>query len=83
MLVITVLSLISTQLSDGIIWESKFIVRSGYFLFTIIAVRASSLSGLGKSMGYTMASAIFLVAIAMIWLETSFLILLYTLIKYM
>jgi Ion channel len=78
MLVVTVLSLITTQLSEGIIWESKLIVRVGFFFFTILAVRASALSALGKSTGYAIATALLLIAITMIWSETSWLILLYT-----
>jgi hypothetical protein len=78
MLVITVLSLISTQLPEGIIWENKFIVRLGFFLFILIAIRASSLSNTRKSIGYIIASILLLLAIAMIWTEVYWLMLLYT-----
>jgi hypothetical protein len=78
MLVVTIISLISSQLSEGIIWESKLIVRVGFFLFTVLAVRTSSLSAVGKSIGYAIASALLVVAIAIIRTELHWLILLYT-----
>lgn len=78
MLVITLLSLISTQLTAGIIWESKFMVRAGFFLFTVIAIESSSLTRTGKSIGYTIASALLLLAVVMIAYETQLLILIYT-----
>jgi len=78
MLLITVLSLITSQLSEGIIWESKFIARLSFFVFTLFAVRASALTTTGKSIGYVIASVLLLVAITMIRTETSWLILLYT-----
>lgn len=78
MLVITVLSLITTQFTEGIIWESKFMVRVGFFLLTVIAVWASSLSTMGKSIGFTIAAILLLVAIALIRTEAHWLILLYT-----
>jgi hypothetical protein len=70
MLAISVLSLISTQISIGIIGESKFIVRLGYFLFTVIAIRSSSLHRIGKSIGYIIASTLLLLAIVLVWSET-------------
>ena len=78
MLAITLLVLISTQLTAGIIWESKFMVRAGFFLFTVIAIKSSSLSRIGKSVGYTIASALLLLAVAMIAYETQLLLLIYT-----
>lgn len=78
MLAISVLSLISTQITIGILWESKFIVRLGFFLFTVIAVKSSSLPSIGKLIGYIIASTLLLLAIGLIWAETQLLILLYT-----
>ena len=78
MLAVSIIILISSQLTEGIIWESKFIVRTGFFLATLIAVKSSSLSAFGKLMGYAIASAILLLAIAMIRTETQGLNLLYT-----
>ncbi len=78
MLVITVLTIISSQLTEGIIWESKFIARFGFFLFTLIAIRSSALSSVGKSIGYGIASSLLVLAIAMIRTEIPWLILLYT-----
>ena len=49
MLAISILSLISTQITTGILLESKFIVRVGYFLFTVIAINSSSLRFSGKA----------------------------------
>ncbi len=80
MLAITLLTLISSQLTEGIIWETKFIVRTGFFLFTIIAVRSSVLPGYGKLIGYIISSLLMLLAIAMIRSETQGLILMYTVI---
>lgn len=80
MLIITVLTLISSQLTEGIIWESKFFARFGFFLFTLIAIKSSALSGTGKSVGYGIASSLLVLAIAMIWLEITWLILLYTIV---
>ncbi len=79
MLMIAVLSLITSQLSEGILLESKLLVRAGFFLFTIIAVRSSSLSSMRKSIGYVIASTLLLIAIIMLWSEPAWLILLYTL----
>lgn len=79
MLVIAVLSLITSQLSEGILLESKLMVRAGFFLFTIIAVRSSSLSSTRKLIGYVIASTLLLIAITMLWSEPPWLILLYTL----
>jgi hypothetical protein len=78
MLVITVLSLITSQLSEGILLESKFIARASFFLFTIIAVRSSALASLRKSIGYGIASTLLIIAIIMIWSEPPWLILTYT-----
>lgn len=78
MLVIAILILISSQLTDGVIGESRFIVRLGFFLFAIIAVRSSSLSGAGKFIGYVIPLLLLLLAIAMIWMETLFLLVLYS-----
>jgi len=77
MLAISLFALISTQLTGGFIWESRFIVRVGFFLFTVIAIKSSSLSETGKSIGYAIASAILLLAVLMIWLETQWLALVY------
>jgi Ion channel len=77
MLIITVLTLISSQLTEGIIWESKFIARFGFFLFTLIAIKSSALSGTGKAIGYGIASLLLLLALAMIRSEIPWLILLY------
>jgi hypothetical protein len=78
MLAITILSLITSQLDEGVFLESKFFVRGCFFLFTVIAVRSSALSALGKSIGYTIASMLLLIAIVMIWSEPPWLMLLYT-----
>lgn len=78
MLAIAVLSMISTQFTEGILWQSKFILRAGFFLFMLIAVRSSSVSSLGKSIGYTIATSILLLAIVMIRKETQWLNLVYT-----
>jgi len=77
-LVISIMTLISTQLSEGILWESKFMMRAGFFFVTVIAVRSSSLSHFGKIMGYAISSAILLLAMVMIRVETPGLNLLYT-----
>jgi len=78
MLVISVLALVSTQLTGGVIWESKFMVRFCFFLFTILAVRSSVLSLIGKGVGYIISLLLLLLAIAMIRSETQTLILIYS-----
>jgi hypothetical protein len=78
MLAISIITLISTQLSEGILSESKFIVRTGFFFVTLIAIRSSSLSNSGKLLGYAIASAILLLAVVMIRTETPGLNLVYS-----
>jgi hypothetical protein len=78
MLAISVVSLVSTQITIGLIWESKFIVRLGFFLFTIFAIRSSSLPSIGKVVGYFIASSLLLLAVVLIWFETASLILFYS-----
>jgi hypothetical protein len=78
MLAISIITLISTQLSGGILWESKLIMRAGFFFVTVIAIRTSSLSNFGKLLGYAIASAILLLAVAMIRTEAPNLNLIYT-----
>jgi len=78
MLLISIVILASTQITNGILWQGKFIVRVGFFLFTLIAVKSSALSVTGKSIGYIIAASILLLAIAMIRTETQILNLLYT-----
>ncbi|SHH21581.1 Ion channel [Chryseolinea serpens] len=78
MLAISIITLISSQLSEGILWESKFIVRTGFFFVTLIAIRSSSLSRFGKLLGYFIAFAILLLAVAMIRTEAPGLNLIYT-----
>jgi len=78
MLAISVISLVSTQITTGIILESKFIVRVGFFLFTVIAINSSALRFAGKAIGYTTACSLLLLAVIMIWTETQTLLLLYT-----
>ncbi len=78
MLAITLLTLISTQLSSGVLLENKFILRLSFFLFTFIAIKSSALPSAGKILGYAIASVLLLLAIAIIWIESQWLILLYT-----
>ncbi|HEY5823280.1 MAG TPA: potassium channel family protein [Cyclobacteriaceae bacterium] len=78
MLFISIIILASTQITNSILWEGKFIVRVGFFLFTLVAVKSSSLSVTGKSIGYIIAAAILLLAIVMIRTETQELNLLYS-----
>lgn len=78
MLAISLVSLISTQISIGIIWENKFILRVGFFLFTLVAIKSSSLRNAGKLIGYSIASAMLLLAIFMIWNENQLLTIVYT-----
>ena len=78
MLAISILALISTQITTGILVESKFIVRVIYFLFTVIAINSSSLRFSGKAIGYTIACSLMMLAIIMIWFETQTLVLVYT-----
>jgi hypothetical protein len=80
MLFIAIVILASTQITNGILWEGKFVVRVGFFLFTLVAVKSSSLTALGKSIGYTIAAAILLLAIVMIRTETQGLNLLYSIV---
>jgi Ion channel len=78
MLAVSILSLVSTQINTGLILESKFIVRVGYFLFIVIAIKSSSLGFTGKSVGYAVGSCLLVMAIIMIWYEPQTLILSYT-----
>ncbi len=78
MLAISIIMLILPQLTEGILWENKLIVRIGFFLFTLIAVKSSSLSNVGKTIGYTIAFATMLLAIAIIRVEARSLNLLYS-----
>src|SRR6187431_1048774 len=78
MLAISVVSLISTQITLGIIWENKFILRVGFFLFTLVAIKSSALRNAGKIIGYSIASAMLLLAIFMIWNENELLTIVYT-----
>jgi hypothetical protein len=78
MLIISILTLISSQLTDGVIGESRFIVRVGFFLFTVIAVNSSTLSGISKLFGYIIPFLLLFLAIAMIRSETPFLLILYS-----
>ena len=78
MLAISLISLVSTQITTGIILESKFIVRVGFFLFTVIAINSSALHFAGKVIGYTIACALLLLAVVLIWSETEMLLLTYT-----
>jgi voltage-gated potassium channel Kch len=78
MLVISIMLLVSTQLLVDMTWESRFTVRTGFFLFTLTAINFSSLSKAKKLIGYGIAFAILLLAIALIRKETQSLNLLYT-----
>jgi len=78
MLVITVVNLIVWQIPEGLIWESKFLLRTCLFLFTLIAIRFSSLGTTGKIVGYSIASTLEILSIVMLWRETYWLMLLYT-----
>jgi hypothetical protein len=78
MLIIAILLLISSQIATGLIWESKFLPRMGFFLFTIIAIQSSSLPSIGKSIGYGIASILLLLAVVLINTETQILLLIYT-----
>jgi hypothetical protein len=79
MLVISIITLISTQLTEGIVGQNKIFVRTGFFLFTLVAVKSSSLSTTGKSFGYAISAAILLLAIVLVQTESQGLNLLYTL----
>jgi hypothetical protein len=78
MLAISIISLVSSQITTGFFLESKFIVRVGFFLFTVIAINSSALRFAGKAIGYTIACALLLLAVILIWWETQMLMLLYT-----
>jgi len=77
MLAVSILSLVSTQINTGLILESKLIVRVGYFLFIVIAIKSSSLGFTGKSVGYAVRSCLLVMTIIMIWYEPQTLILSY------
>src|SRR5688572_6406057 len=78
MLAISIISLVSTQVTTGLIFESKFVVRVGFFLFTVIAINSSALRFRGKTVGYAIACSLLLLAVVMIWYETQMLLLVYT-----
>jgi len=78
MLAISLVSLVSTQITIGIIWENKFILRVGFFLFTLVAIKSSVLRDTGKLIGYSIASVMLLMAIFMIWDENQLLTIVYT-----
>ncbi len=79
MLVISLLILVSTQLTESILGENKLIVRIGFFLFTLVAVKSSSLPAVGKSIGYVISAVILLLAIVLTQTESQGLNLLYAL----
>lgn len=77
MLVISLLVLISTQVTESIFGGDKLIVRIGFFLFTLVAIKSSALSSIGKSIGYTISAAILSLAIVLTQSESQGLSLLY------
>jgi hypothetical protein len=77
MLVISLLILISTQVTESIFGGDKLLVRFGFFVFTLVAVKSSALSTIGKSIGYTISAAILLLAIVLTQTESQGLSLLY------
>ncbi|HEY3404687.1 MAG TPA: potassium channel family protein [Ohtaekwangia sp.] len=79
MLAVTIITLISTQFTHGITGEGKFSLRLGFFLFTLIAVRSSSLSSFGKLIGYIISTATLILAVIMIGTEPPYLHLVYAL----
>jgi hypothetical protein len=81
MLLIALLTLVSTQLDIGIFGESKLLIRLGFFLFTLLAIKSSSLSRTGKSVGYTIALLMLLSALAIIRSESRLLILVYSILS--
>lgn len=64
---ISVLMLITTQLNTGIMVDSKFLIRLGFFLFTVIAIYSSSLTKATKRLGYILASGILILAIVLMF----------------
>ncbi|HPM29088.1 MAG TPA: potassium channel family protein [Chryseolinea sp.] len=77
MLVIALLFLVGAQLTAGLIWETKILLRIFFFLFTIVAVKASSLPVKGKYIGYSISVVLLLLALATPNLENRWLIILY------
>jgi hypothetical protein len=77
MLVISVLMLITTQLDTGIVLDSKFLIRFGFFLFTIVAIYSSSLSVGAKRIGYILALGLLILAISIMFTVNEHILLLY------
>jgi hypothetical protein len=77
MLVISVLMLVSTQVTESIFGGDKLLVRIGFFIFTLVAVKSSSLSIIRKSIGYTISAAILVLAIVLTQTESQGISLLY------
>lgn len=78
MFFITVLTLVSTQLPTGVFGERNFILRFCFFLFTLLAVQSSALPKRGKTIGYLIASSLFLLSVAIIFEKGTGLLLFYT-----
>lgn len=81
MFVISVLALISTQVDFGLVGESKLLLRLGFFLVTLIAIKSSYLSSISKSVGYLMAFLMLLSALLILKTESQLLILLYSILS--
>jgi len=81
MLAISIAMLISSQLTTGLVAESKFFIRLGFFFFTIVAVMYSALNTSMKLFGYVISAALLLLAIIMVRFETKTLELVYSLIS--
>lgn len=78
MLAIAIISLISSQLTEGVFHQGKLIFRMGFFLFMLITVNSSSLRPKGKLMGNAITSLMLLLTIIMAITETQWLNLLYS-----
>ena len=78
MLAISLIALINTQFTESVFGENKFILRSCFFIFTIVAVKSSELSRLSKLTGYFIACVLILLAVILIWSDTYVILLIYS-----
>lgn len=78
MLIVSILALISTQLTGGLLHESNLLIRISFFLVTIIAIHSSSLVKWGKYAGYMISSILLITALALIRNTNSSLLLMFS-----
>jgi hypothetical protein len=78
MLLVSILALISTQTTGGLLHESNLLIRISFFIVTLITIHFSTLRKWGKFAGYLISSILMLTALALISNTNSKLLLLFS-----